>query len=1455
MHHRGGACHRQRAAKVIFRGGSRLLAAAALLLGTGAAWADNVRGAWSAVHSWPLIAVHAVMMPDGRVLTYGTDGVGKQTGYFIYDVWDPSLGTGPESHLTLPNMTLTDIFCGSQLVLPEGGGVFLAGGDNWTGTGTTNTGNNNSNVFSIGGNTLTRGSNMNRARWYSSTTTLLNGELYIQGGSSGTDRPEVRASNGQFRLLGGADTSALQFQYPRNFIAPDGRVFGYDSNGRAYYVDPAGTGAITQLGQLLPAANRGSDATAAMFRPGRILQAGGASSGAVVIDIRGAAPTLAATQSMSSQRRLANATVMADGKVVVTGGSAVWNEMTGVAYVAEIWNPDTGTWTQGAAGNRARLYHSNALLLPDASVLVAGGGAPGPQVNTNAEIYFPPYLFDANGVRAARPTLANAPASVQVGETFFADWSGSNGISRVTLVRTGSATHGWNMDQRFNELTFQVRGNRLAIQAPTRASDAPPGFYLLFAFDASGVPSVAATVQVGVAAQMNPAFTPVLANPGNRSGIVGLPVSFALSATDPNGDSLGYAASGLPPGVSIDPATGVISGQPSAAGTYDVIVAASDGLNAATASFLWTLSEAAPLGLDPPPPSTPTLAATAVQFTASATYAINPRYRWEFGDGSAPTDWATTPTASHVFAAPGIYYVRVTVTDDRGGTATETFVHAVHLPLTARAPSVSSSLVARQPAAGNPQAWVVNADNNSVSVLDVVARTRLAEITVGTAPRALAIAPDGRVWVANKQSWSISVIDPNTLSVVRTIGLPRASQPYGIAFRPGSNTAYVALAATGQLLRYDSSTYARTGTLAIGPNVRHLSVSADGAKLYVSRFISPPLPGESTASVQPGAAGGEVVVVDAASFGVLRTIALRTSTRPDAENQGRGVPNYLGAAAISPDGTQAWVPSKQDNVERGLGRDGRPLDFQNTVRAISSRIDLRTDAEDHPSRLDHDNSSLATAAVYDRRGNYLFVALETSREVAVVDAHGRYELFRIPVGRAPQGLALSPDGLKLYVSHFMDRTVGVFDLEPLVVRGIADLPAVTTLNAIGTERLAATVLAGKQLFYDARDPRLARDGYMSCASCHNDGGHDGRTWDLTGFGEGLRNTISLRGRAAGHGFLHWSNNFDEVQDFEGQIRGLAGGTGLMSDAAFFAGTRSQPLGDRKTGQSADLDALAAYVASLNRFDDTPFRPSATTLTTAATEGKTLFRTRDCAACHAGTSFTASGANTLLDVGTLKVASGQRLGAPLTGIDPPTLRDVWATAPYLHDGSAATLADAVRAHAGAATLVPADVDRLVAYLQQVGREEAAAPQDAGTGTGLVGRYYNGTALAGTPLVTRTEAVDFAWGTSAPAAGVPADRFSVRWTGTVQAAASGSYRFQTVSDDGVRLWINGVPLVSNWTLHGATTDTSATINLQAGVRYAVRLEYYENTGNTAMRLRWQAPGTTSFVAIPANRLFTN
>ena len=120
------------------------------------------------------------------------------------------------------------------------------------------------------------------------------------------------------------------------------------------------------------------------------------------------------------------------------------------------------------------------------------------------------------------------------------------------------------------------------------------------------------------------------------------------------------------------------------------------------------------------------------------------------------------------------------------------------------------------------------------------------------------------------------------------------------------------------------------------------------------------------------------------------------------------------------------------------------------------------------------------------------------------------------------------------------------------------------------------MLSGKQFFYDARDTRLARDRYMSCATCHNDGGHDGRVWDLTGMGEGLRNTIALRGRAGGQGFLHWSNNFDEVQDFEGQIRTLAGGTGLMTDA-LVQRRHAQPAAGRRQGRPVGRPRCAGGV--------------------------------------------------------------------------------------------------------------------------------------------------------------------------------------------------------------------------------------------------------------------------------------
>jgi DNA-binding beta-propeller fold protein YncE len=174
--------------------------------------------------------------------------------------------------------------------------------------------------------------------------------------------------------------------------------------------------------------------------------------------------------------------------------------------------------------------------------------------------------------------------------------------------------------------------------------------------------------------------------------------------------------------------------------------------------------------------------------------------------------------------------------------------------------------------------------------------------------------------------------------------MPRASAPYGLVFSPAANDAYVALEATGQLLKLDASTGGTLLSASTGPNPRHVAINAAGTAVYVSRFVTPRQPGEETATVQSEIGGvpqgGELLVFASANLALNDTIVLQHSNKSDAENQGSGVPNYLGAAAVSPDGTVAWVPSKMDNVKRGSLRNGLNINFQNTVRAIGSSVDL-----------------------------------------------------------------------------------------------------------------------------------------------------------------------------------------------------------------------------------------------------------------------------------------------------------------------------------------------------------------------------------------------------------------------------------------------------------------------------------------------------------------------------------
>ena len=426
----------------------------------------------------------------------------------------------------MPNTTKTDLFCSAQIVLPQSGNVALLGGDNWTGNRTNNLGNNNSLVFSAAaGDTLTRGANMHQARWYATATTLPGGDTFIQGGYGGkvglpaVDNPEIRDATGNFRALRGVNVADIYWWYPRNWVAPDGRIFGF-SNRSMYYINPTGAGSITRLGNMAGDGPSGVTSSAVMFAPGRILRVGGGSinsnvkkpgkRAASIIDLNSGSPVITRLPPMPQPLHWANTTVLPNGKVVVTGGSPNNNELVGANYNALLWDPaNPRVWTvgarTGASAAHARLYHSIAMLLPDATVLVGGSGAngyrrPSPTENTNAEIYYPPYLFTAAGAFAPRPRIMSAPAVLNVGTKFGMTVDNPLGVSRVTLIKTGSVTHSFNMEQRFMELAFVRSGNRLLVTAPANLNLATPGKYLLFVLNAQGVPSIARIVSVANAA-------------------------------------------------------------------------------------------------------------------------------------------------------------------------------------------------------------------------------------------------------------------------------------------------------------------------------------------------------------------------------------------------------------------------------------------------------------------------------------------------------------------------------------------------------------------------------------------------------------------------------------------------------------------------------------------------------------------------------------------------------------------------------------------------------------------------------------------------------------------------------------------------------------------------------------------------------------------------------------------
>lgn len=468
------------------------------------------QGTWSEVFAWPIVGLHAILTPDGKVLTYGTDKSGQQGATMYVDVWDPTTNT----HETLNHGIRTDLFCSACVIVPGTGEILIAGGDSRGAGGKANNGVADVNVFDYRTMTVSQSEtgDMAHARWYGTPVTLANGKILELGGRDGRGKgvgvPELYTPGTGWKTLDGANSSAVakDWYYPRAWLASDGRVVLLQQSN-VLLMDPSGNGTVQVVGRT---PFRQSDTLPSiMYDEDKVLTLD-AQGNAWVMDLSGPVPTFHTTNALGATRHWSNMTLLADGSVMVSGGSAVdvstkryANSLTGVTNEVAIWNPATGQWTHDDDAAVARLYHSTTLLLPDATVLSLGGGAPGPVSNLNGEIYKPGYLFDENGQLAQRPTIVDAPHEVAQGEEFLITVDDPSAIGRLTLVKYGAVTHSLNPESRILNLSFTVESDgKILVDLPDNANVVTPGYWMLFAFNDKGTPSIAATIHVGIGGEL-----------------------------------------------------------------------------------------------------------------------------------------------------------------------------------------------------------------------------------------------------------------------------------------------------------------------------------------------------------------------------------------------------------------------------------------------------------------------------------------------------------------------------------------------------------------------------------------------------------------------------------------------------------------------------------------------------------------------------------------------------------------------------------------------------------------------------------------------------------------------------------------------------------------------------------------------------------------------------------------
>lgn len=482
----------------------------------------SVIGAWSGPVATPMVAVHGVLLNNGKVLAWE---MGSQA-----QVWDI-----PTNTFTATPDVITDVFCGGHVTLTNGNPLILGGGGGGAVDAT-----NHVDAFAVANSAWSGVAPMNLARWYPTATVLGDGRVLATSGASGCGNcyvgtPEIyNPKTNTWTSLSSANNPNTP-NYPFMFVVPDGRVA---------FVGGSEFPTITQLldvntqtwTTIDPSLLDGTGAV--MYAPGKILKAGSAgdaggtgpsSAAAYTIDFNQPLPGWHATASMAFPRGFVNLTALPDGTVAATGGDTTTRgtDVTTAVKAAEIWSPVTGAWTTMASMQTPRLYHSIGLLLPDGRVLVSGGGAnAGIADQLSAEFFSPPYLF-----KGPRPTITASPAVTPYGSQFFVGTPDAANIASVSFIKTSAVTHFFNQEQRFIGVNFQQTSGGILVNAPADANLATPGVYMMFLVSNTGVPSIAAFITLPSSYDD---VTPPTA-PGNLAGVGGVgTVNLTWSASTDN---------------------------------------------------------------------------------------------------------------------------------------------------------------------------------------------------------------------------------------------------------------------------------------------------------------------------------------------------------------------------------------------------------------------------------------------------------------------------------------------------------------------------------------------------------------------------------------------------------------------------------------------------------------------------------------------------------------------------------------------------------------------------------------------------------------------------------------------------------------------------------------------------------------------------------------------------------